>query len=120
MLNVAVVGAGYWGPNLVRNFNQLKGVRLHTVCDVDQRKLGCIKLDYPKLNLTKDYDAVLKDKEVDIVVISLPTQDHYWAGRKALLANKHTFVEKPLAITQTGLNKIKDYLWDIPLNTMPQ
>ena len=99
MLNVAIIGAGYWGPNLVRNFDQLKDVNVHTICDINQERLDYIKTQYPKIKITRNYDIMLRDTQIDAVVISLPIADHYWAGKKSLLAKKHTFIEKPLALS---------------------
>jgi UDP-2-acetamido-3-amino-2,3-dideoxy-glucuronate N-acetyltransferase len=95
--NVAVIGAGYWGKNLVRNFHEL-GV-LKTICDASlsiRKHMGDL---YPDVALTDNFDAVLNDTEVQAVVISAPAVFHFDLARKALLAGKHVFVEKPLSLT---------------------
>ena len=93
--NVAVLGAGIWGKNLVRNFFNLN--YLHTVCDMDEENLSKVKNEYPDIHLTKDFNEVLADKEIDGVVVATPSHTHYKIVKAALLAGKHVYVEKPLA-----------------------
>jgi len=94
--NIAVIGCGYWGKNLVRNFAELGA--LHTVCDADPQKLEFAKSLYPDINFEADYHKVLSDKEVRGVVISTPAVTHYPMAKEAILLNKDVFVEKPLAL----------------------
>lgn len=97
MKNIAVIGAGYWGRNLVRNFYQL-GV-LKTVCDASPAIQKEISDAYQDVTVADDIAAVLNDQEIQGVVIAAPAALHLDLGRKALLADKHIFVEKPLALT---------------------
>jgi len=97
---IGLIGAGYWGKNLVRVFNQL-GV-LKTVCDSDKEILKERKEQYPKIKITDDFSAILNDKEIKGVVISTPAATHYRLARRAMLAGKDVFIEKPLAL------KVKD------------
>ena len=97
MKNIAVIGAGYWGKNLVRNFSQLDVLK--TVCDQDQNIRSKLTEDYPGMKTTDDFEAVLNDTEIAGVVIAAPAALHFDLTRKALLADKHVFVEKPLALT---------------------
>lgn len=92
MANIAVIGAGYWGKNLARNFAEL-GV-LHTICDTDVDRLK----DYPQVNRVIVYAEVLGNKEIDAVAISTPAELHYQLTKEALLAGKDVFCEKPLAL----------------------
>jgi len=94
--NIAVVGCGYWGKNLVRNFAELGA--LHTVCDADFQNLENFKSLYPQVNTETDYLQVLQDEEIKGVVIATPAALHYSMAREALLAGKDVFVEKPLAL----------------------
>lgn len=94
--NVAVVGCGYWGKNLVRNFAELG--TLHTICDRDQKILDQFAARYPELNTESEYQNVLQNKEVKGVVIATPAVLHYSMAREALLSGKDVFVEKPLAL----------------------
>jgi predicted dehydrogenase len=94
---VAVVGLGYWGPNLVRNLHEVPGVELACVCDADPKRLETIALRYPAVPGTTNFDDVVNDPSIDAVVLATPVSTHYHLGLRALNAGKHLFVEKPLA-----------------------
>jgi len=94
--NIAVVGCGYWGKNLVRNFNDLN--RLYAVCDVKSKELNVVKKKYPDLVVHDDFDDLLSDSKVEAVVISSPAVTHHRLAKKAILAGKDVLVEKPLAM----------------------
>lgn len=93
---LGIVGAGYWGPNLIRECEQL-GV-LDAVCDVDQAALQAIGRQYPSVETLSDFDAFLQ-RSVDAVIIATPAQLHAAMCLKAIAAGKHVFVEKPLALS---------------------
>jgi len=93
---IAVVGAGYWGKNLVRNFASLGS--LSVLCDLDEKNLNESKKTYPGLKTTTSLTDILSDDSIDAVVISTPAELHYQMVRDCLLADKHVFVEKPLAL----------------------
>jgi len=95
-VNVAVIGTGGWGKNLVRNFSEL-GV-LKTVCDASEELLKTHKSRYPGISFTNSYEDVLKDPEIQGVVIATPAATHYEIAKETLLAGKNTYVEKPLAL----------------------
>jgi UDP-2-acetamido-3-amino-2,3-dideoxy-glucuronate N-acetyltransferase len=97
MPNIAVVGSGYWGRNLVRNFSQI-GV-LHTICDSDINRLKELKKGYPDVNVVAGFYDVLNMKEIDAVVIATPAEHHYQMAKEVILSGKDIFVEKPLALT---------------------
>ncbi|HEC04078.1 MAG TPA: Gfo/Idh/MocA family oxidoreductase [Phycisphaerales bacterium] len=97
MCNIAVVGCGYWGPNLVRNLNSLADCNLKTVCDTDSDRLSHMKGLYPAVETTSDFDDLVKDREIDAIAVATPVRFHYEMARKSLLAGKHTFIEKPMA-----------------------
>lgn len=94
--NIAVVGCGYWGKNLVRNFAELRALR--SICDVDPKKLEYFKSLYPWINTSIEYSEVLQNEEIKGVVIASPAVLHYSMAKEALLTGKDTFVEKPLAL----------------------
>ena len=95
-MNIAVVGAGYWGSNLVRVFHQL-GV-LYRVCDFSPARLKQVAEAYPKIKIDSSYEAVIDDPNVDAVVIATPAETHYSLAQKALLAGIDVYVEKPLTL----------------------
>jgi predicted dehydrogenase len=99
MIGIAVVGYGYWGPNLVRNFWETPGARLVSVCDLRVERLETVRTRYPAVEVTADFDAVLKDPRVDMVAVATPVSSHYELAMRALQAGKHVFVEKPLTST---------------------
>jgi UDP-2-acetamido-3-amino-2,3-dideoxy-glucuronate N-acetyltransferase len=94
--NIAVVGCGYWGKNLVRNFAELGA--LHTICDSDPRILQSLKSRYPEVDTETDYHKVLANQQIQGVVIATPAVSHYIMAKEALASDKDVFVEKPLAL----------------------
>jgi predicted dehydrogenase len=98
-LRVAVVGLGYWGPNLVRNLHELPDADVAAVCDRDVSRLESIRVRYPAISGTTSFDDVLDDPTIDAVAIATPVSTHAELCAKALEAGKHVFVEKPLAAT---------------------
>jgi len=94
--NIAIVGTGYWGKNLVRNFNQLGVLKL--ICDKNVMVLEKFKDQYPLVDVCSAYSDVLTRKEIDGVVIATPAGSHFQLAYEALLADKHVFVEKPLVL----------------------
>jgi predicted dehydrogenase len=93
---IGVIGCGYWGPNLLRNFAENEAARLRWVCDLDERRLEAMGRRYPSAETTRDYKRLLADAELDAVVIATPVGTHYNFAREALLAGKHVLIEKPL------------------------
>lgn len=98
-LGVAVVGAGYWGPNLVRNFQAAEGFRLRWLCDLDVDRARRVLGGYSTVEATADYAAVLADPSVAAVAVATPAGTHLDIALAALRAGKHVLVEKPLAAT---------------------
>jgi len=96
-LRIAIVGCGYWGHNLIRNFAELPEVEIKTVCDFDLTALARVKRRYPAVELQPDYEDIISDSRIDGVVIATPLSTHYQLARRALRAGKHVLVEKPLA-----------------------
>lgn len=98
---LAIVGCGYWGQNLIRNFAELKEVEVKAVCDFDLSALARIKRRHPNVELKPDFKEILGDSRIDGVVIATPVSTHYPLARAALLAGKHVLVEKPLTASST-------------------
>ena len=94
-VKVAVLGAGIWGKNLVRNFYNLN--YLDTVCDMDPENRKKVEAEYPGVKLTPDFSEVLNNKDIDAVVIATPSHTHFKLVKMALEAGKHVYVEKPIA-----------------------
>lgn len=94
---IGVVGCGYWGPNLIRNFRNLEGCRMKTMCDLDLNRLAHLKKLYPDIAVESEYDALVEDTEITAIAIATAVNQHYEIAKKALLAGKHVFIEKPMA-----------------------
>jgi len=97
MLNIAVVGCGYWGPNLVRNFASISECKVKLVCDTSVDRLNYIKRLNPKVETTCKFDDVVKNSGLDAIAIATPTCLHFEMGMKCLQAGKHILIEKPMA-----------------------
>jgi len=96
-VRTAVVGLGYWGPNLVRNLAELDEAELVAICDLDQERLALIGRRYPSVRRTTQLDDVLAADDIDAVLIATPVSTHSQIGLAVLEAGKHVFIEKPLA-----------------------
>src|SRR5664280_230758 len=96
-IGVAVVGFGYWGPNLVRNIAERPEFRLMGLCESDAGRAAEFSRRYPSCAVEHDLDALLLDPRVQAVSIATPPRTHYDLVRRALEAGKHVIVEKPLA-----------------------
>lgn len=96
-LNIGIIGAGYWGPNLIRNFSSLENCRVKYVCDLDASRLAKIKRAYPDIVLTTSAMDIFNDNEVSVVAIATPVATHFTLARQALERNKHVLIEKPMA-----------------------
>ncbi len=94
-ITIGVIGCGYWGPNLLRNFAENEAAELRWVCDVDAPRLAMMKRRYPFAETSSDYTRLLSDNDLDAVVIATPVATHYRFASEALRAGKHVLVEKP-------------------------
>lgn len=99
MLSVGIIGCGYWGPNLVRNFSETEGCRVASVCDLRPERLSALQLRYPAIRTTRDYRELVRDSAVDAIAIATPVSTHHDLALEAIRAGKHVLVEKPLAAT---------------------
>jgi len=96
-INIGVVGCGYWGPNLIRNFRSISGCHVKVACDADPKRMVHIKHLYPEIMTTTDFETLVKDEEIHGICIATPVWSHFELAKKSLEAGKHTFVEKPMA-----------------------
>ncbi|MBF0129776.1 MAG: Gfo/Idh/MocA family oxidoreductase, partial [Alphaproteobacteria bacterium] len=99
MINVGVVGCGYWGPNLIRNFLESDATRTTMICDLDPERLAPMTRRYPAVRATTSYAEMLADTEVDAVAIATPVRTHFDLAMAALKAGKHVLIEKPMTET---------------------
>jgi predicted dehydrogenase len=99
-MNIGVIGYGYWGPNLVRNFSEVPDAQVVAVSDLDEQRLRLVKARYPAIAITTDHEALLSNRDIDAIVIATPVASHYAIALQALSLKKHVFIEKPL--TQTA------------------
>ena len=106
VLNVGVAGCGYWGPNLIRNFSQLPDCRVKQVCDTEENRLAHMKKLYPSVVTTKAFEDLVKDKDLDAIVVATPVHLHYELAKKSLSAGKHTFIEKPMATSSAECEEL--------------
>jgi predicted dehydrogenase len=95
VLKIGVIGSGYWGPKLARNFNDILGASLEMVADLREDRLAEIKQLYPDARTTRNYEDLL-ESELDAIVIATPVNTHYSLAKESLAAGKHVFVEKPI------------------------
>jgi predicted dehydrogenase len=96
MINVSVVGVGYWGPNLIRNFMSNPKTNISTCCDAKTSRLDYVSSLYPTVSTTNDYREVVRDRKSDLVAICTPASTHYEMSRAVLEAGKHVLIEKPM------------------------
>lgn len=105
-ITIAVVGAGYWGPNLTRNVAKLPGVLLHTVCDIDESRLKTMQREFRPQHITTNIEQVIHNPEIHGIILATPAHTHAELAKKALQAGKHTFVEKPLALNAADAREL--------------
>ena len=98
MINIGIVGLGYWGPSLLRTFNQLSICRVKCCCELNADTRQAFQQRYPYITFTPNYDQLLLDPDLDAIVIATPVPTHYPLAKKALDHDKHVFVEKPLTL----------------------
>jgi predicted dehydrogenase len=107
-IKVGVVGCGYWGPNLVRNFRSLPDCQLKIMCDSNQERLKHFKPLYPEVQRATDYNHMLNGINLDAVVIATAVKFHFPMAKASLLAGKHTFIEKPMASSSEHCEELID------------
>lgn len=109
MIQVGVIGYGYWGPNLVRNFFECPATRVRMVADLSPGRLETVNRRYPGVATTTDYKQIFRDPEIDAVAISTPVSTHFGLAMEALEAGKHVLVEKPMtASSEQALRLIEE------------
>jgi predicted dehydrogenase len=107
-ISIGVVGCGYWGPNLMRNFAENEGAQLRWICDLDERRLSAMGRRYPAAQTTSDYVELLADPQLDAIAVVTPVATHFQIAKQALSAGKHVLVEKPLTSTAREAEELID------------
>jgi predicted dehydrogenase len=99
MIRMGVIGYGYWGPNIVRNFNNTEDLKIVSICDMNLIKLKKARKAYPNIESTSDPNEILSSSTIDAVAVVTPVSTHFELAKKALQNDKHIFVEKPFTFT---------------------
>ena len=108
MINIGIVGYGYWGPNLVRNFAETPGVNVVAVADLDSTKLATVQRRFPSVKTTTHFNELLSDSSIDAVAIATPVNTHFELALAALKAGRHVWVEKPMTETSEQARRLLD------------
>ena len=104
-MKIAVIGFGYWGPNLVRNFNSVTDCKVEIVCDFRAERLAVVSKQYPNIKTTSDLNDVFLNTDIDAVVIATPVFTHFDLAKKALENGKNVLIEKPMTATSAQAEK---------------
>ena len=106
MYNVCVVGFGYWGPKLARNFQNSEHFNLAAICDSNKKKLLIAKKNYPLAFVAKDYKKIINENDIDLVIVATPTSSHFKIAKNALEKSINILVEKPLTLSLLEVKKL--------------
>jgi len=106
MLRMAAIGCGYWGPNLIRNFNAHPEVELVKICDTEEKRRTHMQGLYPAVDVVADYEKIIADDTIDAVVVATPVSTHYPLGKAVLESGKHLFIEKPMAASAAECDEL--------------
>lgn len=108
LIRMGVIGYGYWGPNVARNFNSIEDSTVVSVCDINPVMLSKAKNSYPNIEATSDLNCLLSNPYIDAVAIVTPVTTHFDLAKKALLNGKHIFVEKPFTVTAVQAEELTE------------
>jgi predicted dehydrogenase len=108
VIGIGIVGYGYWGPNLLRNFSEVPACRVVSVSDLRDARLAQVRSRYPAVKTTASFNDLLVDTQIDAVVIATPVCTHFELAMQALRAGKHVLVEKPMAMTSDDALRLID------------
>ena len=110
MINVALIGYGYWGSKLARNFQNSEYFNLIAIVEKNKKKLLIARKNFQHAECLKNINIVLKNENIDLIIISTPTSTHYKLARNALLRSKNVLVEKPLSLSVKQVKNLEDYI----------
>ena len=105
-INIGVVGCGYWGPNLLRNFRSLADCNTKVICDLDIKRLNHMKSLHPDIELCTRFEDLVARKDIDALVVATAAHTHYAMAKQSLTAGKHTFIEKPMATSSAECEEL--------------
>jgi predicted dehydrogenase len=108
MIKIGVIGHGYWGPNLTRNFAELGRGKLVAISDLDQRRLDMAARRFPSVKTTRDYQELVRDPDIDAIAIATPVSTHFELAMAVLKAGKHLWLAKPMTETSLQAEKLVD------------
>lgn len=108
MINIGVIGYGYWGPNLVRNFAETQGAKVAAVADLNPERLELVQRRFPRVKVTTKCQDLLQDPAIDAIAVATPVHTHFELGMAALKAGKHLWLEKPMTETSMQACKLID------------
>jgi predicted dehydrogenase len=108
MINIGVIGHGYWGPNLTRNFAELTRGKLSAVSDLDPEKLKVVARRFPSIKTTTDYQDLVRDPKIDAIAIATPVSTHFELAMAVLKAGKHLWLAKPMTESSLQARKLVD------------
>ena len=109
MIRIGIIGYGYWGPNLVRNFAEMRGAEVAAVADLDRDASSRrVQRRFPAVKVTTDFHELLSDPSIDAIAIATPVSTHFELGMAALKAGKHLWLEKPMTETSLQARKLVD------------
>jgi predicted dehydrogenase len=108
MINIGIIGYGYWGPNLVRNFAELSRAKVTAVADLDPKRLELVSRRFPNVKTTTNWQDLIRDPKIDAIAIATPVHTHFELGMAVLKAGKHLWLEKPMSETSLQARKLVD------------
>lgn len=108
MINIGIIGYGYWGPNLVRNFAELSRAKVAAVADLDPKRLELVNRRFPTVKTTTNWQDLIRDPNIDAIAIATPVNTHFELGMAVLKAGKHLWLEKPMTETSLQARKLVD------------
>ena len=108
MIKIGVIGYGYWGPNLVRNFAETPGITVASVADLDPKKLEIVQKRFPGVKTTTRFQDLIENKDIDAIAIATPVNTHFELGMTVLKADKHLWLEKPMTETSLQASMLVD------------
>jgi len=108
VIRVGIIGYGYWGPNLLRNFAEMQGAEVAGVADLDRTKLASVERRFPTVKVTTDFQELLKDPSIDAIAVATPVATHFELGMATLRTGKHLWLEKPMSETSLQARKLID------------